>query len=363
MRNRDTISPQPISWRAALWGSVLLLLTTLPVPVQAQDMLQKAVEEYQFAEYDRAIDLFSKIAQDPTADREVRKEALRYLGRAYIAKNRRGEAREAIERLVLMEPPLVELDPDIEPPPVMDVYYEVRKNLTGYEVEKKDPGLQTLAIMDFANNSIDERERYDGLTKGLASMMINFINGATDLRVVERERVQWLLKELKMQREDGIVDPATAVRTGKMLGANAVVFGSYTIHEDRLMLLARVVKVETGEVLLGRQVTGKPDEFFSLIEDLSGEVTRAVNVAMEEAKIDTRETKSLDAMMAYSDGLDLMEDGNYRAAYEKFLEALNHDDSFDRARLKAESLRPLLVASVDLNESEPTSSSATPSKK
>jgi len=327
---------------------VALALAAAPAAAQ-QSTLDQAKEKYQFAEYDAAIDLFSQVAKDEQAPEELRRTALRYLGRAYIAENQRGEAKEAIKNLVTLEPPLTQLDPDVEPPPIMDLYYQVRKELEGgYGVKQQDPGLQTLAVMDFTNNSIDERERWEGLRKGLPSMMITRLNGGTDLKVIERERIQWILDELELQRKGDVVDQSTAVRTGKLLGANAVVFGSYIVHEEEMMVQARVVEVETGEVLLGEQVKGSPDDFATLIQDLSTEITRSINVELEETQTGMSNTKSLDAMMAYSDGLALLEDGEYRAAYEKFLQALDHDSGFRKAKRKAESLKPML-ASADVS--------------
>lgn len=348
MRSTSTLLLESRRWS----GLLSLMLLLIAGPAQAQNaQFDEAKEAYEFAEYDTAVDLFSSVAQDSDADTELRREALRYLGRAYIARDKHDKAREAIEQLIELEPPLVELDPDREPPPIMDLYYEVRKEKEdGYTVEKRDPGLQTLAIMDFSNSSVDEKERFDPLQKGLPSMMINHMNGATDLQVIERERIQWILNELELQSDPDIVDQSTAVQTGKVMGANAVVFGSYTVHEDQMWLSARVVKVETSEIMLSEQVMGEPDEFFDLIQDLSMQVTRAINVELEEDELGSNETNSLDAMMAYSDGLAQLEDGNYQAAYEKFLEASELDPNYQRAELKAESIKPMLVASADTDE-------------
>ena len=323
-------------------------LTAVSPAYAQQSTLQEAKEKYQFADYEKAVELFSEVAQNKDAPEDMRRTALRYLGRAYIAQDERGEAKEAIKNLVTMEPPLIELDPDVEPPPVMEIYYQVRKELDGgYKVKQQAAGMQTLAVMDFTNNSITDREQWSGLSKGMPSMMINYLNGGTDLKVIERERIQWILDELKLQKKQDVVDQSTAVRTGKLLGANAVVFGSYIVHDEEMMVQARVVKVETGEVLLGEQVSGQPDEFASLIQKLSNEVTRSINVELEETQTGMSETKSLDAMMAYSDGLALLEDGKYRAAYEKFLQATEYDSDFKKAKLKAQSLKPML-ASADI---------------
>ncbi len=346
---------------AGAWTGVVLAIIVLavaPALAVAQDAtLAEAKDEYIFAEYDRAIELFSEIAHSAEYDAETRIEAFRYLGRSYIAKDEEQEAREAMTELIDLEPPIVELDADSEPPPLIELYYEARREAQGnYQVEQRDPELQTLAVMDFTNNSVDQRDRFDGLSNGLPSMMINYINNGVDLKVIERERIQWILDELELQRQDDVVDQSTAVRTGELLGANAVVFGSYIVLNDQMRISARVVNVETGEVLLGEEVTGEAENFFTLIEDLSQEVTRAVNVEAEETQLGSEETNSLDAMMAYSDGLEYMEQGDYRAAFEKFMEAVDYDASFVRAERKAESLRPMLAMSGDLERNASSSS-------
>ena len=253
-----------------------------------------------------------------------------------------------LQDLIELEPPIVELDPDIEAPPLMKLYYEVRKEHTdSYEVERADPGLQTLAIVDFSNNSLDDRERMDPLEGGFASLMIHQLNGATGLKVIERERIQWLLDELDLQQEEGRVDQATAVRTGKLLGATAVMFGSFMKHRNELRINARLVKVETGEILMTEQVAGKDKDFFELAESLSMKVAQGINISMEKTEIGARsDTRSLDAMISYSEGLALLEQEEYQAAYLKFEEALEFDENYSRARQKADSIKPLLLTAT-----------------
>jgi len=327
-----------------LLGAVLAGGLGLVPDVAAQEsVLEEAKQKYQFAEYEEARSLFRKVADDDQADVELRRDALRYLARTHIARGQEDQARSAIEDLVATNPPEDYLDPDVEPPAVMDLYYGVQKEKQGgYEVQQKQ-GLQTLAVMDFTNNSITRREDYEGLRKGLPSIMINNLTGGTDLQVIERERIEWLLNELELQKQSGKVDQSTAVETGKLLGANAVVFGSFIATEEKMNISARVVKVETGEVMFGDQVQGSPDEFFSLVQDLSQKVTKSINVEMEESTLGAEQTNSLDAMMAYSDGLNLLEAGKYREAQQKFQQALDHDENFEKARKKMESVKPMVA--------------------
>jgi len=340
---------------ALVLGAVLAAGLFVNTAAAQQSAFKQAKQKYQFAEYEQATSLFAKVADNQQADIELRRDAYRYLARTHIARGKKDAARSAIESLVETNPPTDYLNPDVEPPAVMDLYYQVRKDQSGsYKVQQKQ-GLQTLAVMDFTNNSITRREDYEGLSKGLPSIMINNLTGGTDLQVIERERIEWLLKELKLQKQSGKVDQSTAVRTGELLGANAVVFGSFIATKDKMNISARVVKVETGEVMFGDQVQGKPDNFFKLIKELSQKVTKSINVQMEDTKLGSSQTKSLDAMMAYSDGLSLLEAGKYRQAQEKFQKALDYDDTFAKARKKMKSLKPM-VASLDAGSGSESSS-------
>jgi len=332
------------------YGYILLLAFILtPVPqLFAQDAeLENAIAAYQSADFDGAIAQFADLAGDDVADKQVRKEALQYLGRAYVAKRMEDQARQTIHELLELEPPLVELDPDVESPPLMNLYYEVRKEVEGdYAVERADPGLQTLAIIDFNNNSItDDQVQLEPLGRGLAALMISFLSGSTDLKVIERERLQWLLDEMDLQQNQSRVDQETAVRAGKLLGATSVLLGDFMKMNRRSMAMnVRLVKVETGEVLMTDQVRGRPDRFYEMAEELSLKVAQGINAHLDGTTLGARDdTKSLDAMLSYSDGLALLEQREYRAAYEKFLEALEYDPGYTKAKLKADSIKPLLT--------------------
>ena len=327
--------------RMLAFGALLLCA----LPAQAQDEpFEEGRTAYLSADFDGAIVYFQQVVQNEAAPLELREEALKYLGRIYIAKDAVDDARQVVAELLELEPPLVELDPDVEPLPLMKVYYEMRKEYEGdYGVEKEDPGIRTLAVMDFTNNSIDEHERFDPMRQGFASMMINYLGGATDLKVVERERLQWLLSELDLQRSS-YVDQSSAVRTGKLLGAHAVLFGSYTVHRKQIQMSVRLVEVETGEILLAEQILGKKDDFFELVEKLSLQAAHAINSSLEETTVGARtETRSLDAQLSYSEALSELDRGNYHAAAEKLEEALEYDPGFDRARSRLEGLQPMLV--------------------
>lgn len=299
-----------------------------------------AVRAFEAAEFEEAEELLAAFADDEAAPIALRADALRYLGRVQIALGNNEGAVESMARLIELEPPIIELDPDIEPPPLMASYYEARLEFEGsHHVRSSRP--QTLAIVNFTNSSITDRENWDAMQQGFASLMIHAMGPATELRVVERERIRWLLEEQNMQRDPSLIDQATAVQAGRMLGAQTVVFGSFIVNGRDLILTARLVDVETGEILFSEQVTGRAADFSTLIETLSLQFARTLNVELASADIETR---SLDAALAYSEGLALIEQGDYNAAFARFVRALEYDPGYTRARQRVESLRPMLAS-------------------
>src|SRR4051812_38336244 len=91
----------------------------------------------------------------------------------------------------------------------------------------------TIAVSYFDNTSNDAA--LDPLRKGLADMLITDLSNVTSLRIVEREKLESLLKEIKLGRT-AYFDPKTAQRLGKGLGAEYVLTGSYLLLADDLRI-------------------------------------------------------------------------------------------------------------------------------
>jgi TolB-like protein len=302
--------------------------------------LKEAEEYYKSAQFDKAVEVLQQLSVDST-DAEVQKDALRFLGRAYTAKGLYDKAKDAILKLLKLEPPMVVFNPDYEPPVFMKLYYESRKEYSGsYKVEKPDPGMKTMAIIDFKNRSVDHKAQYDPMEQGFADLMINRLNNSTNLKVIERERIQWILNEIKLQDQ---YDMEGAVRMGKQLGVQTVLLGSFIIVGDQIWLGARLVKVETSEILLTDEVKGDLDNFFDLVDKLGKKIADNINVTLKkETPEEVSQAPSLDAIMAYSVGLSYLETNDYKNAYDKFEEALKIDPNYEKAKIKAQSIAPLV---------------------
>ena len=321
-------------------------------PALAQSTLEQAYMRYQDADMDGAADLLVVLAEDESADKGERRQALEMLGLIYLRQRREAEAREAMARLLNLEPPLVDVDVDQLHPELAAFYLEARRDAQGsYAVETREPGLHTLAIADFNNNAIHRRDEFDPMTEGFAVEMIRLLNGATDLRVVERARLDWLLRELELQRDGNLVDQSTAVEVGRLLGASAVLLGDFVILGDQLRLGVRFVSVETGEILRAATVTGSPDDIFGAIEALSLQTAAIIQEELDtEVQIDTEEmgqlgdTQSTEALLAYVEGRRLLEQGDEDGAMTHFQQALAIDPELDRAQRQINQIQPFVAA-------------------
>ncbi|MCU0636078.1 MAG: hypothetical protein MUE41_14500 [Gemmatimonadaceae bacterium] len=134
-----------------------------------------------------------------------------------------------------------------------------------------------VAVLYFDNGALVRPADYAPLSKGMADMLITELSSNDKLRVVERDRLQAILDELKLAESDK-VDRSTAVRIGRLLNARHLLTGGYIVDpkEKQMRLDIRAVDVETSEIEFGETLSGDPGNVFGLINDLAKRVSRKV---------------------------------------------------------------------------------------
>jgi TolB-like protein len=139
-----------------------------------------------------------------------------------------------------------------------------------------------VAILSFDNNSIGAgRQDYDGIGKGIQETLIADMAANGKIRLVDRERIQRVLDEQKLTKS-GSVDPATAVRVGKILGAQYAIYGGFMSDgRGSMVLTAHSTDMETSALGNAMKVQRKTDDVLGLI----GEMTAKLN---GEIKLDAK---------------------------------------------------------------------------
>ena len=126
-----------------------------------------------------------------------------------------------------------------------------------------------VAVMYFDNNSIGkDRADFDGVGKGMAELIINDMLSNPNVRVVERERVQSLLVEQNMVKA-GQIDPQTAIKLGKIVGAQYMITGAFMSTSTGVVLSARAINVETSAITSPVRVNAKGDDVLAMIAQLT----------------------------------------------------------------------------------------------
>lgn len=211
----------------------------------------------------------------------------------------------------------------------------------------------TIAVLYFEN--IGENRQLDPLQKGLADMLITDLSKVGELKVVERIRMQKLFEEMKLGMS-GLVDQSTAPRVGKLLGASRLVRGTILdLDETKMRIDAGLIETKSGKFAVSKEVSGDLENFFRLEKDLVFNIIDQMGITLtkeEEESILIIPTKSMLALLAYSNGLGLEDEGKYSEAISQYAQALSIDPGFALAGGKMKAAEQAEGGSGDISEIE-----------
>jgi TolB-like protein len=136
-----------------------------------------------------------------------------------------------------------------------------------------------IAVLYFDNNSIGkDHADYDGVGKGIADILITDMASNPNVRIVERERIQSLLVEQNLTASKTI-DPQTAIRLGKIIGAQYMITGGFLSNgKGTFVLTARAINVETSATSNPQRLTSRGDDVLGLIAQLSNKLNNEVKL-------------------------------------------------------------------------------------
>ncbi|MDD3731129.1 MAG: CsgG/HfaB family protein [candidate division Zixibacteria bacterium] len=309
--------------------------------------LEKAIQYYNELDFEKGLSLTKELLQkeglndqDSIAIYSVMSMLTYAMGTDYLR-----QAFQYLDKIAQIGPCKVPLPYHFWPQQLRDQWYDLAHAQNALMcTAETSPEIQTVAIMEFDNYSVGKyQEELGFITKGLADFFESDFAKISSLRVVERDKIDFILKEIEMAKE-GKVDASTAVKVGKILGAQLMVFGSIVqIDKNNTKMLCKVVKVETSEILTSVEREGKPD-YFAMEKELVMELAEKLNLALNDNTkklIQESGTASTDAATLYAKGLYYMDQYDYKKAYEFFRMAYDMDNTFTEAKKKMDIYHPL----------------------
>lgn len=198
------------------------------------------------------------------------------------------------------------------------------------------PDPNTVAVMPFRYVGRDSSLR--PLERGLAALVVTDLSRVRRLRLVERERLQVLLDELKVA-ESGRGDPATSARSGRLVGAGQMVQGQFQeVPTQQLRIEATVVRAGDAQIAATGAGADRLQALFDIEKAVVFQLLDRMGITLtpaERQQISERPTRDLQAFLLYSRGLEAQDRGDFGAASQAFQAAARQDPSFQQAAQQA----------------------------
>lgn len=193
-----------------------------------------------------------------------------------------------------------------------------------------------VAVLPFVSHS-----PAPGFNRAVVAMIAVDLARVPGITVLEREKVELLSQELRLSAS-GLVDAATAARTGALLGAGTLVSGSVFNEpgpagpgSGRYRLGSAVSDVPRARLLGHSEAQGRQDEFFELQKRIVHGVLDLMGVGRGSDErpdaVNHPHTRNWEAYARFARGLQLLAEDRFAEAREALLAALKLDPAFGLA--------------------------------
>ncbi len=185
----------------------------------------------------------------------------------------------------------------------------------------------TLAVLYFINKT--GAPELVPFQKGLAYMLITDLSKVEGFQLVERTKLQALVEEIGLGKS-GLVDPESAPRVERLLGAEQVVGGNFNNADmGKFKIDPGILNTRDGKImdlpdskgLLEEIIRMEKDVLFKILENLK----KTPTTKEAEAELRKPMTTSLDALIFLFKGINESDQENYQKAATYYKLALKAD--------------------------------------
>lgn len=179
-------------------------------------------------------------------------------------------------------------------------------------------------------------------TKGFASLLISDLVATDQLQVIERERLEAALSELKLG-ETRFADKSSFARLGKVLGADYLVVGSIMSYGKQYKIAARFFIPELTETVGQAKVDLDPADVFAaeekLVAMLTAQLVKRGSIATAPEPAKKGHKLPMTTAVKYSRSLEAKDQKDLAAQKKLLAEVVKEEPHFKLAQLDLLSLR------------------------
>ena len=193
----------------------------------------------------------------------------------------------------------------------------------------------TLTVLNFQNRQ--KGDGYEWLQRAFPDMLLTHFVQHGKFTVVERERMQVLLDELKLA-QTGVTRQDEAAKFAGIAKVQKVVYGHYAVEHGRLSVTAFVFDAISNTVDAVATAEGGLDSLCDIEHQLFSNLLGRLGAPLTEkdqGRLRCVVSSSLSAAAHFYDGLSAFDAGDYPEALLQFLQAGQQDPRYGEARLWA----------------------------
>jgi len=191
-----------------------------------------------------------------------------------------------------------------------------------------------IGVMPFENVTKDSS--LDWLSMGIPETITSDLLVIKGIVLVDRLQLRKVLREQGLQLT-GAIDEATAVKVGKLIGADILVVGAFQKQAQTMRLTARFVNVQTGGILQTAKATGKLNDIFDLQDQIVKDLVKNLNIELKQnelIQLAEKPTESLEAYEHFGKGSLLEARKDYPGALKELQKATTADSKFALPKTK-----------------------------
>jgi TolB-like protein len=188
-----------------------------------------------------------------------------------------------------------------------------------------------LSVSDFTVESDNPQYKYLG--KGLAILVTSELRKSAQVQIIEREQLNQVLKEQEVSLSD-LADPQTQIKVGKILASQYIVLGKVVDMAWTLLVSVRIVDVSSGVVVWEDNVNEKLSSYDYIGAYFAKSILThfgAAAVATTVQKVEKKEEKQTEAVIALSQGVDALDKNDTQAAQKALEKARKLDPASEAA--------------------------------
>jgi eukaryotic-like serine/threonine-protein kinase len=202
---------------------------------------------------------------------------------------------------------------------------------SGSENTKADRGpVTSLAILPFRNASGDPS--LDWLASSLSEMLTTDVGQSASLRTVSSDRLHQVIKDLHINL-DAQLDPQNLKQLGEFSNAQTLVWGQYVKVGEQIRIDATLQDLKQQRSFTLKAEAPSVNQLLAAVDRLAQSIRENLALPPDavkelQAQAFRPSSQSVDALHSYSDGLELVRQGNNLEAQKKFEAATQADPEF-----------------------------------